>query len=54
MNHLELNFITLVHEISHKICHCGFNLNVLSLFIVIPPMNYVVNNHKTSKTFIED
>ena len=30
-------------EISHKIFVCGFNLNVQSLFIVIPSMNYVVN-----------
>ena len=44
MNLLELNLITPVQEISHKIFDYGFNLNVLSLFIVIPSMNYVVNN----------
>ena len=54
MNHLEMNLITPVQEISHKIFDCGFNLNVLSLLIVIPSMNYVVNNHKTSKNLTED
>ena len=41
MDHLELTD-TCTHtfqEISHKIFDCGFNLNVLSLFIVIRTIN---------------
>ena len=50
MDHLELNYITPVQEISHKIIDCGFNLSVLTLFIVIPVNNTVTLVKNIMKT----